>query len=352
MKILIATPSLLPNFGGPAYSVASIAKHLENSSNQITIITSDDNYVKDIKSLSQWDLIRNFGMWSYFNHHISYLAKQEKKPLILSPLGMLEPWALKQKKLKKHLAWHLYQRKDIERCVAIHATAQSEADNIRNLGIKRPIAIIPHGIEIPPNNIIDIKPKLSAPIRTALFISRIHPKKGLLELIKAWAKVEPVGWRMLIAGPDDNNHRIAVEESIRKYGLQGIFIFLGLVQGEQKTNLLLEAELFILPTHSENFGLVIAEALAHGLPVLTTTGAPWSELVETQSGWWTNPDVDSIAEVLYEATNLPPSKLIEMGERGRSLVSERYTWPAVIDKHIRLHQWITGYGQKPEFIID
>src|SRR5205085_480101 len=148
----------------------------------------------------------------------------------------------------------------------------------RGLGFDNPIAIIPNGVALPHHPIE--RPDVMAGPRTALFLSRIHPKKGLLDLVEAWDLVRPAGWRVEIAGHDDDNHQAAVETLIERKGLREVFFFSGEVSDVDKWLVYGRAELFILPTRSENFGIVIAEALGSGLPVITTKGAPWASLNE------------------------------------------------------------------------
>ena len=187
---------------------------------------------------------------------------------------------------------------------------------------------------------------------TFLSLSRIHPKKGLLELVEACARLKDKNWRVIIAGIDSNGYQAIVEDAVNKANLQQKFSFVGPVYGEQKTALFAKANVFVLPTHSENFGLVIAEALAHGLPVITTTGAPWAELNTESCGWRIPTGVDALEEALVKAISMPKFKLIEMGLRGRKLIEDRYKWPPIIQKHNALYQWILGTGQRPDFIFD
>ena len=353
MKILLSTPNLLPEAGGPAYSVPAIKRYLNECAHQAATMTQrksgGDHVLADLeKNVADYDVVHNFGTWTPFNHRISSAAYRAGIPQVFCPMGMLEPWALGQKRLKKKAAWLFYQRRDIERSAVIHATSSMEARNISALGIKVPIAILPRGIDVPAE--LSARPD-EKKIRTALFLSRLHPKKGVLELVEAWAALHPSGWRLTIAGPDGDGYGSVVLDAIERLNLKGSISMVGPVYGEEKARLYGEADLFILPTHSENFGLVIPEALSYGMPVITTTGAPWEELRETRSGLWIEPGVPTLVQALDDAVRLSSAELQAMGMRGRKLVEERYGWRALILKHIELYQWISQGGNKPDFVL-
>jgi glycosyltransferase involved in cell wall biosynthesis len=165
--------------------------------------------------------------------------------------------------------------------------------------------------------------------KTALFLGRIYPVKGLSMLIEAWGRVRPQGWVLQIAGPDEVGYRSHLEQAVAASGLDEVVSFLGPIEGERKQATMLAADLLVLPSHSESFGMVIGEALAHGLPVLTTTGAPWPMLQEYGCGWWVDATVDGITEGLRQATSQKLETLQAMGARGRELVAKEFGWARV-----------------------
>lgn len=318
----------------------------------------DKIYLNEInKQFESASIVHVTGIWTPFTHRIIYLAKKKKIPIIISPQGMLEPWALKNHFLKKKIAWHLYQKNDLHSANVLHATAETEAENLRKLGFKQPIAIIPNCINFKKlrcenenvNN--DLETKNNKKTRTLLFLSRIHPKKGLTQLIEAWDQVRPVGWKVLIAGPDEDGHRGKLELLIKKKKLTQYFDFVGPVDGKKKSKLYRSADIFILPTFSENFGIVIAEALSFGLPVITTKAAPWEIIEKLKCGWWVDPGTESISKILKKALIYSPEKLTKMGIIGKIYAENTFDSMMVAEQMLEVYRWMLSDIKKPNFII-
>ena len=227
-----------------------------------------------ISASNRPDLVHSHGLWQPANHWASSFARDRQVPLVIHPRGMLEPWALAQKPVKKRMALAVFQRRDLMGAHAFVATSDMEWNNLRRFGVRQPVAVIANGVELALPN-AGVRPPSRSGERIALFMSRVHPKKGLLQLVRAWAQAAPAGWRLQIAGPDEGGHWSQVEALVTRLGLRGCVNYLGAVEGERKAALFRNADLFVLPTFSENFGVVVAEALAYGVPVITTRGAPW-----------------------------------------------------------------------------
>lgn len=293
-------------------------------------------------------LIHNHGLWLQCNHQSANVARELGLPYIVSPRGMMEPWALSYNAWKKKLPWLLWQKRALEQTTAFCATSAQEAESIRRLGFRQPIAVIPNGITLPQFDTESVFPSYNP--RYALFLSRIHPKKGLLNLVKAWSAVKPAGWKVVIAGPDENGHRQEVQRLIDELGMHDVFDFLDQVEGTVKDELYRKASLFILPTFSENFGIVIAEALAAGTPVITTKGAPWQELETHNCGWWVDIGVEPLTQALREATELPYEKLREMGERGRKFAHDSFGWQEIGRQMLAFYEWILHGGTPPDCV--
>ncbi len=249
---------------------------------------------------------------------------------------MLGDWALGHGKWKKKLAWLLYQRTDLRNAAGFHATSDQEAEEIRKLGFTQPIAVVPNGITLPAH--LPARSKREGK-RVALFLSRIHPKKGLVELVRAWRMAE-VGsdWELVIAGPDENGFRRVVEQEINAQGLNGAVSFAGPLDDVQKWQAYRSADLFVLPSFNENFGIVIAEAMAAELPVLTTTGTPWRCLQEHEMGWWVENNSEAISAALVEAIRQPPESLYSKGQQARRYVLENFSWESSADALLEFYE--------------
>lgn len=291
-------------------------------------------------------LIHLHGMWSPLLALASLVARKKSLILVISPHGCLEPVALGYKRLKKILALKIYQGPILRMASLFVATAYQEENSIRKLGLKQPIAIIPNGVDV----YREVTHVLSNKIRTILFLSRIHPQKGLKDLVEAWAIVRRSGWQIVIAGGDEAGYRSKIEALIRAKGLESDFKFTGFVDGISKQVCFEMADIFILPTYSENFGIAIAEALANELPVITTTGAPWRDLLDHRCGWWVEPGVQGISDALKNAISCDLEELKRMGQRGRQLVLNKYSWEKVGYSASEVSSWLLD-SSKPKPVV-
>lgn len=299
----------------------------------------------------QPSIVHVHGLWHAVDHWSAAIARRHRVPLVIQPHGMLEAWALQHRGPRKQLAMALYQRRDLEAANLLIASSPREAQSFRRLGLRGPIAVIPHGIRWPQDadgqagGRRDDVPRT----RTVLFLSRLHPVKGLPTLLDAWARLRPVGWRLVIAGPDEGGHLQQVQAHIRRLGIGDWVEYVGEVRDEVKSRLYRTADLFVLPTHTENFGLVIAEALAHGVPVITTKGAPWADLQTHGCGWWVDIGEEPLRVALREAIALSDATRRDMGARGRQL-AQRYHWTEIAAQLQSTYMWVLGGTEMPETV--
>jgi len=244
----------------------------------------------------------------------------------------------------------LYQQYELESAAILVATSEQEADNLRRFGLRQPIAIIPNGIDLYQGALTGtVKSNNNKSIRKALFLSRVHPKKGLANFLKAWSSVRPKNWLLQIAGPDQNGHLQDILDLAVQLGVKEQVEYLGEVDDHKKWAIYRAADLFVLPTFSENFGVVVAEALLQGIPVITTTGTPWEDLHTYSCGWWVEPSEDGLRQALFEAVNLPPDHLAKMGQRGHNYV-QRFDWSVIARQMLDTYQWVLKQGPKPDCV--
>jgi glycosyltransferase involved in cell wall biosynthesis len=238
----------------------------------------------------------------------------------------------------------VFDRHYLRHATVIHAASDLERGWIENYaGQGLPICVIPNGVEL--SQTVTAAPKPPSRVRQVLYLGRLHPLKGLDLLLDAWAQVsqpdEATGpWQLVIAGPDERGMRQRLENHARSLRLANVS-FPGPLYGEHKNRALAEADLFILPSRSENFGIVVAEALAAGLPVITTKGTPWSE-IQGKCGWWVEVSAQAIATALAEAMHCTDANRRDMGQRGLTFVTEKYQWPQVGSAMMNLYDDITS----------
>lgn len=273
------------------------------------------------------DLVHIHSIWQLSLHQAVVAARRKKIPYIIAPRGSIEVWSLRQKWLKKKIGMWLYQRRDLKMAVAIHVTAESEAEQARKLVLGQRIILSPNGVNVPRS--LPTWRQRQDGFHRVVFVSRIHYKKGLLNLVDAWARVRPQGWKMEIVGTDEVGYQRIVEDRVANYGLQDSFIFTGPLDDSQKWEAYRRADFFFLPTYSENFGIVVAEALYAGIPVVTTKGTPWRELQERGCGMWIDVSVDACEDALRHMCSLRDNERATMGRIGRMLIEERYLWPSI-----------------------
>lgn len=361
MKVVHILSSLSLDGGGPSRSVQGLVAGLNAAGVETWLMTlnqGDEPWVDgvtrfvnggDFEEVVQRvgpGIVHLHGIWSMALHRCAVVCRRLGIKYVIAPRGMLEPWSLQQKWLKKQIARWLYQDHDLKCAAALHATAESEAEQFRKLGFKNPIIVSPNGVNVPKEDKnfalqLQLKTQTNPNFRRVLFVSRMHPKKGVMELVEAWGRLVVSlqssvisGWCCelvyTVSGELEKEYESKVKARVKELGLDGQFIFTGALNDDEKWEAYARADLFVLPTYSENFGIVVAEALWAGVPVITTKGTPWHELEENKCGWWIDVGVDPVVKALRESLVISRQSLSEMGERGRRLVEEKYTWDAVV----------------------
>lgn len=268
---------------------------------------------------------------------VQSIAQKQGFKVVLTPHGMLEPWIIKRHYwTRKVPALWLYQKAAVQRADCVQATAESERDNLLKLGYNSNIKVVRLGIDA---ESIEMKRSWKKS-RQILFLSRVHVKKGINFLVEAAdvLRNELQGYKILVAGEGDADYVEAMKRMICDRGLQDIVQLIGGVYGDEKWRLFQTSDFFVLPTHSENFGLAIAESLASGTPVITTVGTPWSDLNSSEAGAWIEIGTEPLVETLRRFLSLSEDELETMGRNGRRLIETKYSAHVMAEQMMEVYK--------------
>lgn len=377
MRLIHTVPAISEEATGPSYSVVRLCESLIAEVQDVTLavldwtpMASPPRFVKAFPlglgprrlgrspEMRAWlteqassrsvEIIHNHSLWMMPNVYPGVVARKHNVPLVISPRGTLSEWAMQHGSVVKRLFWPLVQKPALIATACFHATAKSEYENIRRMGFRQPVAIIPNGIDIPP-----FASKQGRISRTLLFLGRVHPSKGLDMLLPAWQVVQDRfhDWRLVIAGPDHGGYLIKMQHLAAQLHLKRIE-FVGALKGREKWEAYRAADVFVLPSYSENFGMTVAEALAAGVPAIVSKGAPWERLELKKSGWWIDIGLDPLVTCLNHALSLAPDVLAEMGQHGHGWMEEEFSWRHLGPQMAETYRWILNGGTKPEWIIE
>lgn len=357
MKIAQIVASLESRHGGPSRSVRGLAGGLGENGHQVELLSTlagaNGEPVNDSLNVTartfprQWpqsftpskplnqflqqtrfDVVHQHGLWLRTLHYAHHAARRWSAPLVVSPRGMMTPWAWNHNRWKKVIASRLIHPGALAAISGFHATSEAEADEIAALGFKQPVCFAPNGVHAPDpaTAASDLAywrakcPALEAR-PAALFYSRFHPKKRLLELIDLWLATAPAQWLLLVVGIPETYSVSELQTRVQAAGgASRVEIF----DGTNAPAPYAAASLFLLPSHSENFGLVVAEALVHGLPALATDTTPWKFLDTHGAGHcvpW-----NGFGTALRSLLNEGPDALRARGNQARELAMREFAW--------------------------
>jgi glycosyltransferase involved in cell wall biosynthesis len=370
MRVAFFTNSLSREGGGLFHSVRSLAENVVHSGCDVDVFAPSDAHLDQDRAA--WGEIRTFvyppmlafrarsrlsqrlpdiihlnGLWLPHSHIVHSFSQARGVPRIISPRGMLDPWALRNAGFKKTLAGWLFEHGNLDSAACIHALCESEYRAARAFGLTQPVAVIPNGVDPSPS--AASTQGLSWPYPAAwqgdpilLFLSRLHPKKGLIPLIKAWRQIAKTGtpWRLAIVGPDENDHARDILALIRDSALQSSVAWLGPKYGEERDACYHHAAAFILPSYSEGFPMAALEALSFGLPAILTPECHLPEAVDAGAALLTEPTENDIAETLKRLFDLECSQLADMGRKGSQLVSASFTWGSIARRMLTVYEWL------------
>lgn len=361
MKVIHFIPSIDRTSGGVGSYMQLLAKELgklcelyivtANTENQLIIENAKVLYIPcNIRKYSsmkkEWnrildeikpDLVHVNCCWMPCCALTQKWAQKKGYKVILTPHGMLEPWIMNRNYWTKKLpALLLFQKSAIKNADCIHATAESEKLNILKLGYNNRVEVIANGIDV---DSIQIKESWERK-KNILFLSRIHVKKGIEFLLEAVSllKSQLEGYTVTIAGEGEEEYLSSLKSKAKELGIEKMVDFCGGVYGEKKWELYRNADVFVLPTYSENFGIVIAEALASGTPVITTKGTPWEELNTEGCGWCIDIGSEATKEALYIFSKLNEDELKAMGCNGRELIIKKFSIVKIANYILKLYK--------------
>ncbi|MCS4155842.1 poly(glycerol-phosphate) alpha-glucosyltransferase [Salinibacter ruber] len=300
------------------------------------------------------DLLHLHSLWMYTSIATRRWAHQTGQPFIITVHGMLDEWALNNSRWKKQLAGWFYEDANLEEAACLHVFHDDEHRAVREYGVDTPVCVIPNGVALPGDTTTMAPPwedQIPSDHQVLLFLGRIHPKKGLQELLEGWKQVrtersEGRSWSLAIVGWDDGGHRSELEQIARESGLSSVH-FLGSMFGDEKEAAFHHADAFILPSHSEGLPVAVLEAWSYGLPVIKTPACNLPEGFEENAALRVTPDPESVAAGLRRLFNISAGRRAAIGDRGRALVEERFTWSSVAEQVYDVYRWMLGDAEAP-----
>ncbi|MCV3215677.1 hormogonium polysaccharide biosynthesis glycosyltransferase HpsP [Plectonema radiosum NIES-515] len=395
MRILQIVPSISLIYGGPSQMVMGLSSALARENVKVTILTTDSNGDSGQKPLDvplncpvkqdgyeiiyfrcspfrrykfsllllkwlnnhadEFDLAHIHALFSPISSVAATVCRQKNLPYILRPLGTLDPADLRKKKQLKQLYATILERANLGGAAAIHFTSDQEAKISERFGVSTHDLVIPLGVILPGGegrrgrggeggNAIRTQFGIPLNVPLVLFMSRIDPKKGLNLLIPALEKLLAEGgnFYFVLAGtnPQDPDYEEKIRLQIENSPLRSHTTITGFVTGELKSALLQAADLFVLPSYYENFGIAVAEAMVAGVPVIISDQVHiWHQVRDSESGWVGTTDVESLVELLRFALQ-NPAECRRRGLRAQEYALSNFSWEAIARQMIQAYNQI------------
>jgi glycosyltransferase involved in cell wall biosynthesis len=309
---------------------------------------------------SNSEILHSHGIWMYPSKVVLQWWKKNRKPYLISPHGMLDPWALKNSAWKKALVNVLFQREHLERAACLHSLGASETQSMRALGLKQPICQIPNGVDLPKPGLASEAPwakQLKPSDRVLFYLGRLHPKKGLTALVKAFCRVQKSGnssakdWYLAIAGWDQGGHEESLKKIAQAEGMDERILFTGPLFNQEKSNAFSGSTAFVLPSYSEGLPVAVLEAWSHSLPVLMTPECNLPEGFAKGAALQISTDLDSLTRSLESFFQGDPAEHRAMGSKGRALVEESFSWAQIAKNMTAVYRWLQEGGTPPSCVI-
>lgn len=381
MHVVQIIPSISLVYGGPSQMVLGLSAALAAAGVEVTVLTTNSNgdngqepldvplnipvaqdgyqvryfpcspfrRYKFSLALLQWlakhaaefDIAHIHALFSPVSTAAAWVARSQNLPYILRPLGTLDPADLKKKKLLKKLYGWLLERPNLAGAAGIHFTSTLESEVSERFGVDTKDLIIPLGVKFLKTDICQVFPVQSS-VTKILFMSRIDPKKGLNLLLPALEKLvaEGVNFNFILAGsnPQDPGYEAQIRQWIKSSNLSDRTTITGFVSGKEKADLLQNADLFVLPSYYENFGIAVAEAMAAGIPVVISQGVYiWEEVETAVAGWVTNLEINALSQTLRLALQDADERQ-RRGKNGQQYAQKSYSWQAIAQQTIDIYQ--------------
>jgi glycosyltransferase involved in cell wall biosynthesis len=388
LRVLQIVPSLSLVYGGPSQMVLGLSKGLAAQNIEVTILTTNANgdigqapldvplnqaitqdgyqiryfhcspfrrYKFSIDLLSwlfqhaqEYDLAHIHALFSPVSSAAARVARLKQLPYILRPLGTLDPADLQKKKQLKRLYGTLVERSNLAGAAAVHFTSDQEAKVSERFGAVTRDIVLPLGVELPNPGLTQLQLGIPVGQPIVLFMSRIDPKKGLDLLLPALEKLlaEGVGFHFVLAGanPQDPAYEEQIRSQIQTSPLSNCTTITGFVSGAAKAQLLQAADLFVLPSYYENFGIAVAEAMAAGVPVVISNQVHiWQEIERAQAGWICSCEIDSLTNQLRAALCDSANRAYR-GTQAQAHALSHYSWQAIAQQMVQVYQSLLNHA--------
>jgi glycosyltransferase involved in cell wall biosynthesis len=304
------------------------------------------------RELSAYDIVHIHSMYLFTSWVAAHYARKYNIPYIVRPHGTLDPYIFKRHRLRKSILELLFEKRNFANAAAVHFTAREEMELARSTGFQFKGAVVPLGVNV--GALYPLRDRTPKPKKSILFLGRLNVKKGLDLLAEAFGTLARSrnNLELIVAGPDEHNYEFQVKRWLIKEGVDGNCIFAGMLTGENKLSALQSADIFVLPSYSENFGIAVVEAMAVGLPVVISDRVNiWREIAEAGAGLVVRCDVGELTRAL--STLLDDQELrLSMGERGRQLVERSFTWQVTAREMADLYERIVGDHRETRFAVN
>jgi glycosyltransferase involved in cell wall biosynthesis len=351
-------------FGSPADDTDAVLRHWNGPPVRTYAVRGPEafGYSGQLLSLlrnAELDVLHSHGLWMYFSHAAKEWAR-EKRAHVVSPHGMLDPWAVTHSGWKKKAVGWLFENDHLTNAACIHALAAAEVTGIRAYGLRNPVCVIPSGVDLPGDGAEGAMPPWSEFVargtKVLFYIGRLHPKKGLALLIEALAMVFNTkgpgqDWVLVIAGWQELGYGDELRDLVRERDLERCVFFVGELYGGKKDAAYRNADAFILPSYSEGLPITILEAWSYGLPVVMTRHCNLPEGFQCSAAIEIDTTKEDIARGLQELFSLNDAALEDIGRAGRALVERKFTWRHCAREMREVYGWLTGGGTPPACVV-